>query len=79
MIWSDFDPEDISKIDSVITCKLPKYDPYVENNENWNLLRDLSSKYMTHKCTTRCKGEDMKNPCSYGYPKNERKYTEVIN
>lgn len=61
LIWSDFDTDDLSKVDSVITCKLPEYDPYIYNNEKWKSLHALSSKYMTHKCTTRCKGEYMKN------------------
>ena len=67
MIWSDFDTDDVLKIDKLITCKTPIKDPYEENNEKWNILENLSRKYMTHKCTSRCLDDTGK--CSYGYPK----------
>lgn len=69
LIWSDFDTDDVTKIDKLITCKLPMHDPYEENNNKWGMLRNLSQKYMTHKCTSRCKDKD--GNCIYGYPKEK--------
>lgn len=77
LLWSDFDTDDVTKLDKILTCKLPIHDNFEENNEKWEILKNLSRKYMTHNCTSRCKGKD--GLCSYGYPKEQCEKTHYDN
>lgn len=77
LIWSDFDTDDVLKIDKLLTCRLPLRDPYEDANDDWQILGDLSKKYMTHKCTSRCKDEF--GNCTYGYPKESCDKTHYEN
>ena len=77
LLWSDFDTDDVYKIDQLLTCKLPVHDPYEENNEKWDILKNLSVMFMTHKCTSRYKKDD--GICCYGYPKEQCEKTHYAN
>ena len=76
LIWSDFDTDDIPKIDKVITCRLPIIDPN-DDESKWKDLHKLSTYFMTHKCSSRCGG--VNGVCSYKYPKPPLDTTSIIN
>lgn len=46
LLWTDFDTNDLKKLDEVVTCRLALDDPHFENQEKVNQLQELSRLYM---------------------------------
>ena len=76
LIWSDFDTDSIPEIDKVINCQLPR-NPYYEDSEENNMIRTMISRFETHSHSDRCL--DTQRNCTFGYPKQPREHTELIN